>query len=77
MREISKKLNLLRRIGKALGAITLLRRCLFPKRDVIRWASGRTQKIVLEDVLCSDEIDFVHEPLKAFVFQVHGPTKQT
>ena len=77
MREISKKLNLLRRIGKALGAITLLRRCLFPKRDVIRWASGRTQKIVLEDVLCSEEIDIVQEPLKAFVFQVHGPTKQT
>ena len=40
MREISKKLKLLRKIGKALGAITLLWCCLVPKRDAIRWASG-------------------------------------
>eukprot|EP00956_Cyclotella_meneghiniana_P036567 scaffold127558_cov23-Cyclotella_meneghiniana.AAC.1 len=36
-RLISNHFRLVQTIGKALGTVILLRRCLYPKRDVIRW----------------------------------------
>jgi hypothetical protein len=38
LRLICNRLYMVRRIGAAIELVTLLRRCLYPKREVIRWS---------------------------------------
>ena len=50
MHECNNRLGY-KQIGKAMRMIALLRRCLYPKRDVIRWQSaGNGEHLSLEDV---------------------------
>lgn len=52
LRLISNRFRLVWKAGKAIESIVLLRRCLYPKRDVIRWASQQDmQNIVREGAL--------------------------
>ena len=52
LRLINNRFRLVRKAGKAIESIVLLRRCLYPKRDVIRWASQQDmQNIVREGAL--------------------------
>lgn len=38
LRLICNRLYMVKRIGTAIELVALLRRCLYPKRDVIRWS---------------------------------------
>ena len=46
-RLISTRMHMIRRIGTALELAALLRRCSYPKRDVIRWSSVTNGNICL------------------------------
>ena len=73
-RLISNHFRLVQTIGKALGTVILLRRCLYPKRDVIRWMlMRRIHNTVREGALYLWNLYDISEILKDFVFRFVGP----
>ena len=62
MQECNNRLRLgYKQIGKAARMIALLRRCLYPKRDVIRWEMDKNEYICPRRVHSFEELYCVQE----------------
>ena len=72
---IGARFYMLLQLGHAMNMMTLLRRCWYPKRDVIRWKDSRMQETVLGSDLSSSNSTMCPGTFNRLCVLVSGPIK--